>query len=161
MYSHKIKNNSFWQGTSEIEITARITVEKGTVQVWLEDLHKNKTLVRVEPGQTVELKGLAWVMTSMDERSFHVHFEPLGETKRAENVQVELRYNTLRPRSQLPRNLTAPVSSAVGSSVRVEHVKMGLRSFITGISKYDTPANQTSCGFLRVIAFQWATGAAL
>jgi hypothetical protein len=80
VYRHDIKNSSFWQGTTNIEVTARITVEKGTVQVWLEDSQGNKTLVGVEPGQTAELKGIAWV-TGTDKRSFSVYFEPLGETK--------------------------------------------------------------------------------
>jgi len=95
VYRHDIKNSSFWQGTSAIEVTVRITVEKGTVQVWLEDSQGNKTLVGVEPGQTAELKGAARV-TGTDKRSFSVYFEPLGEAKRAENVQAEIRYNTQR-----------------------------------------------------------------
>ena len=95
VYRHDIKNNSFWQGTTNIEVTVQITVEKGTVQVWLEDSRGNKTIVGVEPGQTAELKGVAYV-TGTDKRSFSVYFEPLGETKRAENVQAEIRYNTQR-----------------------------------------------------------------
>ena len=95
VYRHDIKNSSFWQGTGAIEVTVRITVEKGTLQVWLEDSQGNKTLVGVEPGQTAELKGAARV-TGTDKRSFSVYFEPLGEAKRAENVQAEIRYNTQR-----------------------------------------------------------------
>ena len=95
MYSHDIQNSSFWQGTTNIEVTVRITVEKGTVQVWLEDSRGNKTIVGVEPGQTAELKGVAYV-TGTDKRSFSVFFEPLDEAKRAENVQAEIRYNTQR-----------------------------------------------------------------
>ena len=95
VYRHDIKNSSFWQGTTNIEVTVRITVEKGTVQVWLEDSRGNKTIVGVEPGQTAELKGAAYV-TGTDKRSFSVYFEPLGEPKRAENVQAEIRYNTQR-----------------------------------------------------------------
>ena len=95
VYRHDIKNSSFWQGTTNIEVTVRITVEKGTVQVWLEDSRGNKTLVGVEPGQTAELKGAAYV-TGTGTRSFSVYFEPLDETKRAENVQAEIRYNTQR-----------------------------------------------------------------
>ncbi len=95
VYRHDVKNSSFWQGTTNIEVTVRITVEKGTVQVWLEDSHGNKTPVGVESGQTAELKGVAHV-TGTDKRSFSVYFEPLGETKRAENVQAEIRYNTQR-----------------------------------------------------------------
>ena len=95
VYRHDIKNSSFWQGTGAIEVTARITVEKGTLQVWLEDSKGNKTIVGVEPGQTAELKGAAYV-TGTGERSFSVYFEPLDETKRAENVQAEIRYNTQR-----------------------------------------------------------------
>ena len=95
VYRHDIQNSSFWQGTTNIEVTVRITVEKGTVQDWLEDSHGNKTLVGVEPGQTTELKGAAYV-TGTGTRSFSVYFEPLDETKRAENVQAEIRYNTQR-----------------------------------------------------------------
>jgi len=95
VYRHDIKNSSFWQGTTAIEVTVRITVEKGTIRVWLEDPRGNKTLVGVEPGQAAELKGVAWV-TGTDERSFSVYFEPLDEAKRAENVQAEIRYNTQR-----------------------------------------------------------------
>ena len=95
VYRHDIKNSSFWQGTTNIEVTAQITVEKGTLQVWLEDSRGNKTLVGVEPGQTTELKGAAYV-SGTDPRSFSVYFEPLGETKRAENVQAEIRYDTHR-----------------------------------------------------------------
>lgn len=124
VYHHDIKNSSFWQGATAIEVTVRITVEKGTLQVWLEDPQRNKTLVGVEPGQTAELKGIAWV-TGTGERSFSVYFEPLGETKRPENVQAEIRYNTQHTISKSPRNSTTEVSSAVGSSERVEHVKMG------------------------------------
>ena len=100
VYRHDIKNSSFWQGTSAIEVTARITAEKGTLQVWLEDPERNKTLVGVEPGQTAELKGIAWVTGAGEQRRFSVYFEPLGETKRAENVQVEINYNTQQPVSQ-------------------------------------------------------------
>jgi hypothetical protein len=95
VYRHDIKNSSFWQGTDALEVTVRITVEKGTVQVWLEDSHGNKTLVGVEPGQTAEIKGAAR-MTGTDKRSFSVYFEPLGEAERVENVQAEIRYDTKR-----------------------------------------------------------------
>lgn len=106
VYRHDIKNRSFWQGTSAIEVTVRVTVEKGIVQVWLEDPQRNKTLVRVKPGQTAELKGIAWVTGTTDGRSFGVYFEPLGDTKRAENVQAEIRYNTQHTISKSPRNST-------------------------------------------------------
>jgi len=96
VYRHDIKNSSFWQGTTNIEVTVRITVEKGTLQVWLEDSQGNKTLVGVEPGQTAELKGAASVTHIGGTRSFSVYFEPLGEPKRAENVQAEIHYNTQR-----------------------------------------------------------------
>ena len=96
VYRHDIKNNSFWQGTGAIEVTVRITVEKGTLQVWLQDYRGNKTLVGVEPGQTAELKGVASVTHIGDTRSFSDYFEPLDETKRAENVQAEIRYDTKR-----------------------------------------------------------------
>ncbi len=95
VYRHDVKNRSFWQGTTNIEVTVRITVEKGTVQVWLEDSRGNKTLVGVEPGQAAELKGAAYV-SGTDPRSFSIYFEPLGEAKRAENVQAEIRYDTHR-----------------------------------------------------------------
>jgi hypothetical protein len=100
VYRHDIKNSSFWQGTGAIEVTVRVTVEKGTLQVWLEDRRGNKTLVGVEPGQTAELKGVASVTHSGSARSFSVYFEPLDETKRAENVQAEIRYDTKRTVSQ-------------------------------------------------------------
>lgn len=138
VYRHDIKNSSFWQGTTAIEVTVRITVEKGTLQVWLEDPQRNKTLVGVEPGQTAELKGIAWVTGTGEQRWFSVYFEPLGETKRAENAQVEIRYNTQQTIGKSPRNSTTEVSSAVGSSERVEHVKMRPRSFLKGRSKYGT-----------------------
>jgi len=96
VYRHDIKNSSFWQGTDALEVTVRITVEKGTLQVWLQDSRGNKTLVGVEPGQTAELKGVASVTHIGGTRSFSIYFEPLGETKRAENVQAEIRYNTQR-----------------------------------------------------------------
>jgi hypothetical protein len=175
-YRHNIKNRSFWPGTGAVEVTVRVTVEKGIVQVWLEDPQKNKTLVRVKPGQTAELKGIAWV-TGTGERSFSVYFEPLGETKRAENVQAEIRYNTQHTISKSPRNSTTEVSSAVGSSEklseksggagfspegtyglacpgslerlphltfqthseRVEHVKMGPRSFLKAFERHVPP----------------------
>ena len=94
VYRHVIKNDSFWPGTDNAEVTVRISVEKGSLQVWLEDRQGNKTIVGVEPGQTAELKGLAWL--GGGERAFSVYFEPLGEgeAKRAENVQAEIRYNT-------------------------------------------------------------------
>ena len=94
VYRYDVKNDSFWPGTNAVEVTMQITVEKGTVQVWLEDPQRNKTIVGVEPGQTAELKGTAWV-TGSSERSFSVYFEPLGEgeAKQAENVQAEIRYN--------------------------------------------------------------------
>jgi len=100
VYRHDIKNSSFWQGTTNIEVTVRITVEKGTLQVWLVDYRGNKTIVGVEPGQTAELKGVASVTHSGDTRSFSVYFEPLGETKWAENVQAEIRYDTKRTVNQ-------------------------------------------------------------
>ena len=95
VYRYDVKNSSFWPGTNAVEVTVRISVEKGTLQVWLEDPQRNKTIVGVEPGQTAEIKGTAWV-TGISERSFSVYFEPLGEgeAKRAENVQAEIRYNT-------------------------------------------------------------------
>ena len=95
VYRYDVKNDSFWPGTNAVEVTMRITVERGTVQVWLEDPQRNKTIVGVEPGQTAELKGTAWV-TGSSERSFSVYFEPLGEgeAKQAENVQAEIRYIT-------------------------------------------------------------------
>ena len=96
VYRHDIKNSSFWQGTGAIEVTARITVEKGALQVWLKDYRGNKTLVGVEPGQTAELKGVAKVDHSFDTRSFSVYFEPLGEPNQVENVQAEIRYDTKR-----------------------------------------------------------------
>ena len=97
VYRYDVKNDSFWPGTNAVEVTMQITVEKGTVQVWLEDPQRNKTIVGVEPGQTTELKGTAWV-TGSRERSFSIYFEPLGEgeAKQAENVQAEIRYNTQR-----------------------------------------------------------------
>src|SRR5512135_3756240 len=61
VYRYDVKNRSFWQGTTNIEVTVWITVEKGTLRVWLADSQGNKTLVGVEPGQTAELKGAAWV----------------------------------------------------------------------------------------------------
>ena len=100
VYRHDIKNSSFWQGTDAIEVTVRITVEKGTLQVWLEDPQRNKTLVGVEPGQTAELKGVASVTYNGGARSFRVYFEPLDETKRVENVRAEIRYDTKRTVSQ-------------------------------------------------------------
>ena len=100
VYRHDVKNSSFWQGTDAIEVTVRITVEKGTLQVWLQDPQGNKTLVGVEPGQTAELKGVASVTHIGDTRSFSVYFEPLDEPKRAENVQAEIRYDTKRTVSQ-------------------------------------------------------------
>jgi hypothetical protein len=100
VYRYDVKNSSFWQGTDAIEVTVKVTVEKGTLQVWLEDRQRNKTLVGVEPGQTAELKGVASVTHSGDTRSFSVYFEPLDETKRAENVQAEIRYDTKRTVSQ-------------------------------------------------------------
>ena len=96
VYRHDIKNSSFWQGITNIEVTVRITVEKGTLQVWLEDPQRNKTLVGVEPGQTAELKGVASVTHSGDARSFSVYCEPLGEPNQVENVQAEIRYDTKR-----------------------------------------------------------------
>jgi hypothetical protein len=96
VYRHDIKNRSFWQGTDAIEVTVRITVEKGTLQVWLQDPQGTKTLVGVEPGQTAELKGVASVTHFGDARSFSVYFEPLDETKRVENVRAEIRYDTKR-----------------------------------------------------------------
>jgi hypothetical protein len=138
VYGHDIKNRSFWPGTGAIEVTVRVTVEKGIVQVWLEDPQKNKTLVRVKPGETAEFTGVAMVFGSASERQFSVYFEPLGDTKRAENVQAEIRYDTQHTISKSPRNSATEVSSAVGSSERVEHVKMGPRSFLKGRSKYDT-----------------------
>jgi hypothetical protein len=59
------------------------------------DPQENKITVTIEPGQTAELKGTAWVTGLSDERSFSVYFEALGEgeAKRAENVQAEIRYN--------------------------------------------------------------------
>jgi hypothetical protein len=96
VYRHDIKNSSFWQGTGAIEVTARITVEKGALQVWLQDYRGNKTLVGVEPGQTAELKGVAKVTHIGGTRSFSVYFEPLGEAERVENIQAEIRYDTHR-----------------------------------------------------------------
>ena len=96
VYRHDVKNSSFWQGTTNIEVTARITVEKGTLQVWLQDYRGNKTLVGVEPGQTAELKGVAKVTHIGGTRSFSVYFEPLGEAERVENIQAEIRYDTHR-----------------------------------------------------------------
>jgi len=95
VYRYDVKNSSFWPGTNAVEVTVRISVEKGTLRVWLEDPQRNTIIVGVEPGQTAEIKGTAWV-TGIGERSFSVYFEPLGEgeAKRAENVQAEIRYNT-------------------------------------------------------------------
>jgi hypothetical protein len=100
VYDHKIKNRSFYPGTGAVEVTVRVTVEKGIVQVWLEGPQKNKTLVRVKPGETAEFTGVAMVYGSASERQFSVYFEPLGDTQRAENVQAEIRYDTQHPISQ-------------------------------------------------------------
>lgn len=100
VYRHDIKNSSFWQGTDAIEVTVKVTVEKGSLQVWLEDRRGNKTIVGVEPGQTAELKGVASVTHIGGTRSFSVYFEPLGEAERVENVQAEIRYDTKRTVSQ-------------------------------------------------------------
>jgi len=100
VYRYDVKNDSFWPGTNAVEVTMQITVEKGTVQVWLEDPQRNKTIVGVEPGQTAELKGVASVTHIGSTRSFRVYFEPLGEPKQAENVQAEIRYDTKRTVNQ-------------------------------------------------------------
>ena len=95
VYRYEVKNKSFYQGTDAVEVTARISVEKGTLRVWLEDPQRNKIIVGVEPGQTAEIKGTARVTHRVDARGFDVYFESLGEgeAKQAENVLAEIRYN--------------------------------------------------------------------
>jgi hypothetical protein len=94
VYRHVVKNDLFWPGSDNAEVTVRVSVEKGSLQVWLEDWQRNKTLIGVEPGQTAELKGVASVTYNGGARSFSVYFEPLDETKRVENVRAEIRYDT-------------------------------------------------------------------
>jgi hypothetical protein len=92
LYRYDIVKEDVW--LSDIEVTAQITVEEGTVRVWLEDREGNQTVVGVEPGRAVELTGLADVTTSFDEDRFSIYFEALGEVKRAENVHAEIRFDT-------------------------------------------------------------------
>jgi hypothetical protein len=93
-YRHVIRNDRFYGGTSNVDVTAEITVEQGTVRVWVEDREGNQSVVEVEPGQPAELNGVASLTVLSDERSFSVYFEPLDETQRAENVQAEIHYGS-------------------------------------------------------------------
>ncbi|MCL4298449.1 MAG: hypothetical protein KJ077_22120 [Anaerolineae bacterium] len=92
-YRFKIENDSFWSGAEAVQVTAQVSVEKGRLQVWLEDPEGNKIAENVKPGQSVELKGAADMISFSDERSFSVYFEPQGDAKRAENVQAEIHYD--------------------------------------------------------------------
>ena len=94
-YRYEVENSQFRSGTNAVEVTAQVTVETGTLLVWLEDPQGDKHTVTVEPGQMAEIGGTAWVTGMSDERSFSVYFEPQGEgeAKRAENVQAEIRYS--------------------------------------------------------------------
>jgi len=94
IYRYDVENSAFWQGTTNIEVTVQITVEQGTVQVWLKDSRGTKASISVKPEQTAELTGVAQVMTGVDKRSFSVYFEALGDTQRAKNVRAEIHYNT-------------------------------------------------------------------
>ncbi len=92
-YRFKIENSSFWPGADAVQVTAEVSVERGRVQVWLEDPEGNRIAQSVKPGQPVELKGAADMTSIGDERSFSIYFEPQGDTKRAENVQAEIHYD--------------------------------------------------------------------
>jgi hypothetical protein len=93
-YRHTIRNDRFYGGTSNVEITAEITVEQGSVRVWVEDREKNQSVVEVEPGQPAELHGTASLTVFSDERAFSIYFEPLDEALHAENVKAEIHYTS-------------------------------------------------------------------
>ena len=94
-YRYEFSNDEFWPNGRGVDVTARVSVAKGAVKVWLEDPDQKKATLEVEPGETRELNGTAWLDTLGDNRSCYVYFEPLGvgDAKRAENVQAEIRYN--------------------------------------------------------------------
>jgi hypothetical protein len=94
-YRYELSDDDFWSNGRSVDLTARISVSKGAVKVWLEDPDRKKTTVEVEPGENGEIKGTAWLDTLNDKPTCYLYFEPLGEgeAKRAENVQAEVRYN--------------------------------------------------------------------
>jgi hypothetical protein len=71
-YRFKIENDSFWPGAEAVQVTAQVSVEKGRIQVWLEDPAGNKIAQNVKPGESVELKGAA-DMTSFSSVSILNH----------------------------------------------------------------------------------------
>jgi hypothetical protein len=94
LYRHTIRNDRFYGGTSNVDITAEITVEEGSVRVWVEDREKHQSVVEVEPGQPAELHGAASLTVFSDERAFSIYFEPLDESQHAGNVKAEIHYGS-------------------------------------------------------------------
>ena len=92
-YSHRVENSNLRRAGGPVQVTVNITVETGTVNVWVEE-GNNRSAVTVAPGQTAEMTGTAAVSGTGDERYFHIYFEPQGEgdAKRAENIQAEITY---------------------------------------------------------------------
>lgn len=94
-HRQEISNENFWSSATGVQVVVTTTVEKGRVQVWIEDQRHQKISAIVEPGQTVEIQGKAWLNTINDQRTFYVFFEALGEgeAKKAENIKAEVRYD--------------------------------------------------------------------
>jgi hypothetical protein len=92
-WSYQVENSNLRRASGPVEVTADITVETGTVSVWVEE-GNNRTAVQVGPGQSATVTGTAAVSGAGDERYFRIYFEPQGEgdAKRAEGIQAEIQY---------------------------------------------------------------------
>lgn len=92
-YSYEVKNTNFRRANAPVPVTVSVTVESGTVSVWLED-GNNRNAVQVGPGQTANTSGTAQIRGTGDERYFQVFFEAQGEgdAKRAEGIRAEISY---------------------------------------------------------------------
>jgi len=94
-YRYPIHNDWWWPGAGSVDVTARVTVEKGSAVVWLVTPDNEKVSATVAPGQTAELSTPAWVTGASDKREFSIYFEPLGEgeAKRVENLTAVVDYD--------------------------------------------------------------------
>lgn len=96
-FGFKVENDSFRTATRTVDVRAQISVGQGTLAAWVEGPDNQRTAVTVEPGQTIELSGLAQVTGTSDNKSFRIYLEPQGEgdAKRVEDVSMQLEYTTV------------------------------------------------------------------
>lgn len=87
--SHAIENNSFRSNHDQAEVSAVVSVETGSIEVYLADGDGNETRVAVQEGQTAEIKGMADI-SGTNPRRFRIYFDALDGS--AENIRAEVNY---------------------------------------------------------------------